>query len=106
MTHHIPAGTTEAQDFQLLADGNPLDGTGLLLELLVADFRRQPVPIGGSVNWSEAASGRVRYYPLVTDLPLERSPYFVRWSVTDPSGRRAFFPNGDLSDTWIVVAVP
>ncbi len=105
ITHIIPEGTTEPQDFQLIADGVNLDATGLTLGLRIDDRNGVPVTLTGSFAFLNDASGTVRVLLDAVDLPLNKSAYQVRWSITDGSGKIAFIPNGRDPDVWQIVPV-
>lgn len=111
MTHIIPVGTSEPQDFELRNDGEALDGTGFDVELEiyqnVADS--DPVAPEGSpppaptVEWLAQAQGTVRVTG-VEDLAVGQ--YLVRFKLTDDNEKDGFFPNGAKADIWRVVPVP
>lgn len=76
-------------------------GTGLTIGMVLRDCAGALIPTTGNVAWLVAADGTVRYSPASTDLKAARSPYEVRFSVTDGSGRVAYYPNGH-ADKWDV----
>lgn len=103
MTHTIPYGTSEPQDFQLNDDGEALVGTGLTVELVImranGEALGSPAP---SVAWLSQSGGTVR----VSDVDvLPVGNYSVRYSLTDGLGIVGYAPNGDSADTWDVVPV-
>lgn len=106
ITHIIPEGTTEPQDFQLKADGDNLDGTGLTLGIKIDDRDGTPVTLIGTIDYLVQANGTVRVLLDKVDLPLNKSAYHVRFSITTGSGKVAFIPNGRDPDIWQVVPVP
>ena len=108
ITHIIPEGTTEPQDFQLLADKiNLLDPSlDLTLGLKIDDKNGLAVTLVGTFAYLDQADGTVRVLLHPTDLPLNLSPYTVRWTITDSAGRIAFIPNGVSADRWQIIAVP
>lgn len=77
------------------------DGSGLSVTMDLRDRNGSVVPFAGKVDWLVAASGTVRYSPAAEDLKAERSPYHVRFKVTDGSGKVAPYPNGE-ADVWTV----
>lgn len=109
MTHVIPVGTSEPQDFALRDDGAAIDGTGLDVELEIYtrvdgemvqldDDDDPPV-----AEWLDQVAGTVR----VTGCEsLEIDNYFVRYKLTDGAGNIGFCPNGAKADLWKVVAIP
>lgn len=78
-----------------------LVGTGLTVTMDLRDRTGSIVPFAGKVDWLVAANGTVRYSPAAEDLKAERSPYRVRFKVTDASTKDAFYPNGE-ADVWTV----
>jgi hypothetical protein len=103
MTHTIPYGTSEPQDFQLNDDGEPLVGTGIDVELEIARSGGgdvgSPAPV---VAWLSQATGTVR----VTGVEvLEVGSYRVRYKLTDSSDNVGYCPNGEAADDWDVVRV-
>lgn len=103
MTHTIPFGTSEPQDFALLDEGAPLVGTGLTLELVITEANGtalgSPAP---TVAWLVQADGTVRVLGTET---LSLGSYSVRYQLTDGLGQVGYAPNGDAADTWDVVPV-
>lgn len=108
MTHYIPVGTSEPQDFAITNDGAVFDGTGfdVTLEIYREVIGRSPQALGSpvaTVEWLDAEAGTVR----VTGCgDLLVGDYLVRFKVTDGSNHDGFFPNGALADLWRVVPVP
>lgn len=107
-------GNTAPQDFQLFtvdSNGNQTpfdatDGGGVvalysIALLATSTVDASVVPTAGNVNWLTPASGIVRYIPDAGDLAAVKSPYDVRWNVTDSATRVVSFPDG-LPDRWIV----
>lgn len=108
MTHVIPVGTSEPQDFALKNDGVALVGTGFtiglemftLSDLGVWDAIGSPMP---TVAWLSQAAGTVR----VTGLEgLSAGTYAVRFTLEDGSGTIGYAPNGLSADTWRIVLIP
>ncbi len=108
ITHVMPEGTTEPQDFQLLADGaNLLDpSSDLTLGIQIEDTNGVAVVLTGTVAFLDQVNGTVRFLPDALDLPLSLSPFRVRWTITDSAGRIAFIPNQVSADSWQIIAVP
>ena len=104
--HIIPEGTTEPQDFQLQADGSDLDATGLTLGIKINDRDGTAVTLAGTIGYLVQADGTVRVQLGSADLPLDKSAYRVRFSITDGAGKVAFIPNGKDPDIWQIVPVP
>lgn len=103
MTHIIPYGTSEPQDFALFDDGVALVGTGLTVELVITRANGtavgSPVP---SVAWLDQSGGTVRVSGVDT---LSVGSYSVRYQLTDGLGTVGYAPNGDAADDWEVVRV-
>ncbi len=106
ITHIIPEGTTEPQDFQLKADGVNFDATGFNIGLQIDDRDGVAVNLTGTFDYLDQAAGTVRVLLAATDLPLNKSAYRVRFSITDGSSKVAFIPNGRDPDIWQIVPVP
>ncbi len=106
MTHVIPVGTSEPQDFTLKNDGAAIDGTGFTVDLEISqrvDGAMVDVDTPPTVAWLDRAAGTVR----VTGVEdLEIGNYSVRYKVTDGGGKVGYFPNGDKADLWRVVRIP
>lgn len=105
MTHTIPLGTTEPQDFALENDGVAIVGTGFTLGLQIvkrvgsADVAVVSPP---TVAWLNQSGGTVR----VTGAgALVVGSYLARFTLTDGGGKIGFVPNSDKADLWKVVAV-
>jgi hypothetical protein len=111
MTHIIPEGTSEPQDFELRNDGEAVDGTGFDVTLYICQnvVSGEPICPEGepppeiTVAWLSQANGTVR----VTGVEfLEVGQYLVRFRLTDDNNQDGFFPNGAKADIWRVVPVP
>lgn len=94
-------GWTERIRYALTADGAVQVLTGMTVALKLYTRAGAAVPLGGSAGVLDAAEGQVYYDPAGGELLATYSPYAARWEVTDGSGKKAFFPNGD-AETWIV----
>jgi len=103
MRLNVVEGWTGPLDFQLLADGVPLDNSGNAIAVVVQDHQGATVTFTGTVNWLDAVLSKVRFSPQPTDLLAAKSPYNVRWKVTDGANKVVFFPSGK-DDFWIVRA--
>ena len=101
MTHKIPAGTTEAQDFTILAGGVAADLTGATLVGLQATSQRAPKTLGGVVAIVNASTGKVRYTPVAADFANE-AVFSIRWKFTT-GGKTWYAPNVEHPDTWRVL---
>ncbi len=95
MMHEMVLGTSEPQDFQLLNNKQPLDGTGLTVGI---EFREVGV-IGVTAAWLDQAAGTVR----VTGVEnLERKTYHARFTLTDGSGKVGYVPGPSDAFDWVV----
>lgn len=109
MTHIIPVGTSEPQDFQFrnaIAGGaaTAIVGTGLTVTLQIHDARTGvAVASPPSVAWLDQAAGTVRVTGTGT---LALGSYLVRYKLTDAGTLVGFAPNGAQADIWRVVKVP
>lgn len=105
MTHIIPKGTTEPQDFVLRDNGAAINGTGLTVAVEMytrTDGVEAAVSPAPTAAWLSQATGTVR----VTGVgALDAANYYVRFKVTDGSGNIGYFPNREKADVWRVVAV-
>lgn len=106
MTHVIPHGTTEPQDFQLQDDGVALVGTGYDVGLSIHKrVNGQMVAVANppTVAWLSQAAGTVQ----VSNVDrLAVDVYFVRYSLTDALGNVGYVPNTEKADVWKVIKVP
>jgi hypothetical protein len=106
LTHVIPVGTSEPQDFALRNAGEAINATGYTVALEISQLVNGvavDVSSPPSAAWLSAATGSVRVTGVET---LGIGNYLVRYKVTDTLGKIAFFPNGDKADQWRVVAIP
>lgn len=107
-------GNTAPQDFQLFtvdSNGNqtPFDATAgggtvavfTIALLVTSKVDASVVNTSGNVDWLTPAQGLVRYIPDSGDLLAAKSPYDVRWNVTDSASRVVSFPDG-IADRWVV----
>ena len=90
----LTEGWTGPLPFTLKADGNPVDLTGMTVELILTDTNGSQVNTAGLVTVTTATSGLVAYAPARTDLTASGSPFAVRFKVTDGSAKVVYFPNG------------
>ena len=96
----IVQGWTEAIEYQLSADGSPVNLNGMtVVFLLYPTFATTPKTLTGSVALTDAAAGKVTFTPGASDLKAADSPASIRWKVTDTGGNVAFFPR-DLAEVW------
>lgn len=101
MRLNVVEGWTGDLDFQLLADGNAQNISGNSIALIVQDHSGASVTFAGNISVPDATTGKVRFSPQPADLLAAKSPYNVRWKVTDGAGKVVFFPSGK-DDFWTV----
>lgn len=90
---HIRDGWTERIKYQLSHDGGTImDLTGMTVTLVGEDRASTAITWAGTVGIDTAATGIAYLDPAATDLDAARSPYRVRWAVTDSGGKTAYFP--------------
>lgn len=90
---------TAALGFQLLEGGSPLNLTGVTVVVLITDNTGAVISTG-TVTVTDAANGKVSWTPGSTaDLVAANSPYYVRWKLTDGSGKIKYVPSA-LRDVW------
>jgi hypothetical protein len=94
-------GWTEPLNYTLKADGAAVNLTGMTVVLMLYDNRYNVVTQTGVVSVPSATTGQVRYSPGVGELLSSRSPYNLRWKVTDTASKITFFPIGDM-EQWLV----
>jgi hypothetical protein len=101
ITHVMPQGTTEPQGFELSADGAVVNLTGLTVGIEVKDKDKTIVTSPGTVSVVNASLGLVQLVPNPAKFSVAKSPYFVRWTVTN--GASMFkVPNSLIADIWQV----
>jgi len=94
-------GWTGALPFRLDADDDPVDLTGMTVQIVVADCHRRAVldTTEGITSTGNTTGGVVAYAPSSSSgssrFVTTRSPYRIRFRVTDALGKVVFFPNGD-----------
>ncbi len=93
--HEIVEGWTGRLTFQLQTNGANLDGTGLTVSALdIVGNDNTVVDTTSDFGWETQASGTVYYDPDASDFVAAKSPYKVRYQVTDGGGKVVWFPNG------------
>jgi hypothetical protein len=98
----IVEGWTGRLPFTLLRNGAALDGTGLTLtDCLITGKDGTTVSTAGDFGWIAQASGTVYLDPDALDFLAAKSPYTVRFQVTDGDGKIVYFPK-NATDTITV----
>ena len=91
----IVEGWTGRLSFQLTEDGVNLVGTGLTVSALdIVGADGVPVTTTSDFGWITQLTGTVYYDPDADDLVASKSPYRLRFQLTDGSGKVVWFPNG------------
>lgn len=91
----IVEGWTSRLAFQLLEDGAPMDGTGITVSALdIVATDGTVVDTAGDFGWILASAGTVYYDPDASDFVAAKSPYSVRYQLTDGNGKKAWHPSG------------
>lgn len=101
MALSIVEGWTDRISYQLYADGAAPNLTGMSAVLLLYTNSKGAFPYSGTSGILSASSGTVYFDPAISDLLANNSPYFVRWRVTDGSGKVSYFPNSEAEE-WTV----
>lgn len=95
----ITEGWTMKLPFTLTADEVAIDGSGLTLsDCIVTGNDDTEVSTVGKFNWTSAAVGTVYYKPGASDLLASKSPYRIKFVVTDGAGDVVTFPNADANE--------
>ena len=106
MRHIQVVGTSKPQDFQVLSDGAPLNGSTWTIAIEFRLTGLSAAQLSGvsqvTVAWLDAALGKVRASG-VEFLPL--GTYYFRFVITDGSGKDAYADSDAGADEWRVVRV-
>jgi hypothetical protein len=98
----IVEGWTGRLEFTLNTDGTAINGTGLTLsDCLVTAKDGTALDTTGDFGWLVQASGTVYLDADALDFLAAKSPYKVRFKVTDGLGKVVYFPNA-AADTITV----
>ncbi len=98
---NIVEGWTSPINQQLMSDNVPFDLTGMTVVFQLFDLYGAPIPFTGTYSVTTANLGKVQFQPAANDLLASKSPYQVRWKVTDGVGKVSFFPRNQ-TDQWTV----
>lgn len=101
MAEEFVEGWTERINYTIYADGTAVNLDTMSATLLLYDKRGNQVSYAGTSGIETAASGLLYFDPSANDLLYSKSPYKVRWKVTDNSGQIAYFPNSG-AEVWRV----
>jgi hypothetical protein len=95
----VVEGWTDALPFTLKADDTAVNLSGLIVRLYLKDNRGTYIHSGTSavaLLGASGSSGVVTYTPQSTaELKAARTPYKIRFEVTDSTGGKVWFPNKD-----------
>ena len=100
----VEGWTAELDPFRLWVDDQPLDLTGMTVDLILKDSTGAPVAIDDAQirkdsdqTWNPATQaggrGQVYFGPTAGQLLNAKSPYTMHWKVTDGAGKVAYWPN-------------
>jgi len=70
------------------------DASGMTPAIVITDSDGNPVDTTGDVSWDDATVSKIKYTPDAADFDSDKSPYHVKWKVTDLSSAIAFYPQG------------
>lgn len=95
----VVEGWTQALPFTLKADDVAVDLSGLTVGVYLKDNTGALVASGSSeVTVTDATAGQITWKPASTStLRAARTPYKIRFQVTDVSTDHVWFPNVDES---------
>lgn len=91
----VVEGWTGALPFELQTDGSAFDYTGLTVQIVLKDCHGQTVvdTSSGLSSTGGTTGGQIAYAPSSGDFSASRTPYRVRFRVTDAQGKLVYFPN-------------
>lgn len=95
----VVEGWTGALPFTLKADGSPVDLTGMTVHIILKDRAGTLVKdTTMGITLSTSSTGQVSYSPGTSSGDLfqaAKTPYYIRFRVTDALSKTVYFPNGD-----------
>jgi len=94
-TENIIEGQTAPLDWLLKANGSPQNLDTMTVEAVLKSSRGTIVSTTDDVAIFSTTGGIVRLNPDAVDFRSYRSPYYLRFRVTDVAGKAAYFPSGD-----------
>ena len=90
----VVEGWTGRLTFTLVANGADLNGTGMTVtDMILTGSDGGLIDTASDFGWVSDAAGTVYYDPDASDFKAERSPYKVRFEVTDGAGKKVYFSN-------------
>ena len=103
MSLSLIEGWTYPIEYELLAAGTAADLSGCSVEMVLRDRRWRGSTTTGEVDIYDTTGGKVRFLPGTTgDLVRSKSPYSVRFKITDGTGNISYFPNSVKPEYWTV----
>lgn len=93
MIVEIVEGWTGQLDFQLLADGDPVDLSGMNVEMILTRYDGTVVDTVGDIVVFDELAGKVRYLPDTAELLATASPLQFRFKVTDGTSKTVYYPS-------------
>ncbi len=89
----ITEGWTSPLDTQLQLDGAAFDASGMSVASEI--HGRDGVAVVVTTTWQIQATSVARLALTAGQLTVSKTPYTVKFKVTDGSGKIAYFPSGD-----------
>lgn len=91
----IVEGWTDAVPFTLRADDVAVNLTGLTVVGVFHDNRGAALDTTGKISVTGTTAGLVAWAPAAGDALQAKSPYRIRFKVSDIAGAIVYFPNVD-----------
>ncbi len=92
----IVEGWTGALPFTLNADGVAVDLTGLTVQIVLKDCNNTVVQDStANLTVSSSGTGYVSFSPSSSQFLAAKTPYKIRFRVTDALTKQVYFPNVD-----------
>jgi hypothetical protein len=95
----VVEGWTGALPFTLLADGSPVDLTGLTVHIVLKSADGTTVKdTTAGITLTASTAGQLEYAPSSSSgdlLLVSQTPYRVRFRVTDALSKKVYFPNDE-----------
>lgn len=101
----VIAGNTDRIPLPLLEDNEPFDAAGFTVTTVeIHGWDGTPVDTTNDIGWDVQGQSRAYYDPDVDDFVAGNSPYSVRVTLTDGSGKTRSYPRG--APAYLVVRNP
>lgn len=85
-----------------VSEASTFVGTGFTLsDLIITGKDGTEVDTTSDFGWVSAAAGTAYYDPDAADFVASKSPYAVRFKVTDGSGKVVYFPSADADQLLV-----